>query len=1237
MAPARASRWIAGDFFPRAVEPTARRRTRRAGEVALAALLALAPGLAADQPIHTVVVYTDRSAPGTTGALFDTLFRPSIGALGDLAFTARLRSGDTNSGNQYGIWTWRSGTLALFARAGSASPVPSTTWNGQPSDPNVQDHPTDGHLGFKWRLLQGGNSTDALWAQQPGLGAMRLVARQGNPAPGIAGAAYGGLIAGTFNESLIFTRDLGALFQSTVTGGGVTTGNDQGLWRDDGTSATLLAREGDQPPGLGPGTAFQDFFGVFGSLLLNPSGVAAFIANANVSGQNRVGIWSTHGGPLGLRAIQGGTAPGLAGGEKLGLVNGLAINASGQIAFSGEIRNSFDSLIGQGIWISDATGALTLVYRVESGDSNLALGTNPILTDHGEYLFIGSYFAPPSTIVSGIFSVSANGTRKVALAGQRPPGAIAGITYSSFDQLTVNGHGQLAFRALLAGPGVTGANNRALYVEGNDRLFYLVARTGSQLEVTPGVFRNVSTVNLTYPSAGADGAPRGLGETADLVWLAGTGGISGAIVITGVGFPPDPTLVGLEVVQVSQSWLNLAPLVEGKTTFVRAHFQSTPSSNVTPRLRARVAGGGAELPFSPVAAANLGGLVAVPTNAVGARGVLEDNAFFEVPIEWTFGNVEFEVELLEDSIDCQESAGPTPLDCRVDAAFLPTGVPQVKFVAVDFDTAGGVRALGPGAEEDLARRMRSAMPIAGLDWRMGSLVWKDPSPPDPDTASVAKEMAAQRYLDKCRTDQGCKRIYYGALEGSQIDGYTTDFNGTEAAGYMPTTPTAIGRHTHTHEFGHIFGLEHAIDPAQGTAENMTHGVCGERAALTAPPYPYFFDVANQRRPTLGPMNSGDDAMVFGLDTLQRLVVKPTVYFEMMSYCAVAGIDEWPSIVTLTALHAAVNARFPPTFDAPEIPLGGPDLLLIRGTYDPTAVTATLDPALSLVDSAPFPAPGAGPLTLHVVRSGGGTTDTSFAPTVAGPRGDHPMLGFFLLPVDPSPPIVAIEIRSGATVLDSALASANPPSVHVVSPNGGENLAGATLPVSWTASDADLDPLTFSVQYSPDGGATWNTLATDWETTSFAARRELLAGSNDARIRVLASDGLRTAYDSSDAAFTVAQNAPRVAISSPAAGRLYFDGDVVTLEATAFDAEDGVLPGAAISWSSNVAGALGTGSPLSLPVVGLPDGLHVVTASVLDSANQAGSAQIQLRIDLPARIFEDDWESGGITLWGAHFP
>ena len=62
------------------------------------------------------------------------------------------------------------------------------------------------------------------------------------------------------------------------------------------------------------------------------------------------------------------------------------------------------------------------------------------------------------------------------------------------------------------------------------------------------------------------------------------------------------------------------------------------------------------------------------------------------------------------------------------------------------------------------------------------------------------------------------------------------------------------------------------------------------------------------------------------------------------------------------------------------------------------------------------------------------------------------LGYALIQVPMDPNVVAASIEQAGAVIGSIAASANPPSVTVLSPNGGETLSGDTATFSWTVAD-----------------------------------------------------------------------------------------------------------------------------------------------------------------------------------------
>lgn len=97
-----------------------------------------------------------------------------------------------------------------------------------------------------------------------------------------------------------------------------------------------------------------------------------------------------------------------------------------------------------------------------------------------------------------------------------------------------------------------------------------------------------------------------------------------------------------------------------------------------------------------------------------------------------------------------------------------------------------------------------------------------------------------------------------------------------------------------------------------------------------------------------------------------------------------------------------------------------------------------------------------------------------------------------------------------------------PAAPVLSaPNGGENYA-TSMTVSWAAAtDPNSDVLSYEVEFSSDGGATWSVLATGVSLTSYTHNASTLPATQAARVRVRANDGLLPGpYDTSDANFTI---------------------------------------------------------------------------------------------------------------------
>ena len=146
------------------------------------------------------------------------------------------------------------------------------------------------------------------------------------------------------------------------------------------------------------------------------------------------------------------------------------------------------------------------------------------------------------------------------------------------------------------------------------------------------------------------------------------------------------------------------------------------------------------------------------------------------------------------------------------------------------------------------------------------------------------------------------------------------------------------------------------------------------------------------------------------------------------------------------------------------------------------------------------------------------------------------------------------------IFDEKTVSAGMPSVEItdpVAPQAWE--AGSLHKIAWTASDPDSDPLTFTLFYSFDGGANWLMLENNLTANEYIVETDSMAGGADVRFRVVANDGVNTAFDETDEVISIPNKAPQAFILNPTSGGIFLPGALVVLEGSGADLEDGTLP------------------------------------------------------------------------------
>lgn len=678
-------------------------------------------------------------------------------------------------------------------------------------------------------------------------------------------------------------------------------------------------------------------------------------------------------------------------------------------------------------------------------------------------------------------------------------------------------------------------------------------------------------------------------------------------------------LTGLEVNQSVQSWENGVRLVEDKPATVRAFIQNDnptgagTGQNVNVRLAAER--GGSALSGSPLTAANNGSF-ALPANTTNATTIenrrknATQSLNFELPPGWREGTVTFTLEA--DSLDCAPAAA-TNADCEFTVEFESVAEPEIKWVRVRWRNASTSTVNVPSLTDvnAIENDVVAMLPFSGFDRDDGFLALSDTTAPT--SASVLSKIKNYRFRDGCWL--GCDRIYHGISEN--IDGAGR----AEIGGTAAISDRIQGRATTpAHETGHIFDRSHAVNQTNLIPPGR-EGPCGSSASLFAPTFPY----TDATTAYISPVGAAQDQQIWGLDTRATSVKSPDSHTELMSYCS---SPRWNSDFTYEGILDDAISRFGTSKAGGPIlasrqaalapaPLATPTrYLVVRGILNLATTTVEWEPFSTITTDRTPPVPPPGDYTLLLLDADGAVvTQVAFEPDVtAGDGGeDDEPVAFFLIPVEYDPAIVEARVVFDDAVIGTRTASANAPDVEVVFPNGGESLSGDAVTIRWSSTDADGDALTHLVQFSPDGGETWETLAVDYVGTETDVPLSALGETSQGLIRVQASDGFNASQDVSDGTFITPNSEPTGSILKPGEGRVFIGNEPIFFAGTGADSEDGSLSGPSLQWSSNRDGFLGAGDELSVSAADLTVGVHVITLTVIDGQGATFETTVTIEV------------------------
>lgn len=664
----------------------------------------------------------------------------------------------------------------------------------------------------------------------------------------------------------------------------------------------------------------------------------------------------------------------------------------------------------------------------------------------------------------------------------------------------------------------------------------------------------------------------------------------------------------LEITQGIQNNVNGIQLIQGRTTYIRVFARAlggNPVSNVTALLyRADVSGNPTGSPLLPVnrfptsgGFTRFGYINVLPSPN---RDNLNDGFLFQLPPDWVTGtSLRVQVQLNPYRYP-PESNYADNVATTAPFALVSSRRLQTELVALRYDLPGGGQT-APRYREDVLTTIsfiRRTYPLASTPgysgistpgFRPGIRYLYDASLDDrvaqthPDCLGMdvsVRNLCASGYINGVLRDLRGRLglpgsvFMYGMIPDTI--GFPRGQEGGGGASSGPSGPTpgafpaeADGTYADwyaAHEIGHSLGRPH---PSQG---NM----CGHSASDGSFPY------ANAAIGNPG-IHRGFDVGDTGLNSvLTPQVLSPATWRDFMSYC----LPQWISDYTYNALYSAIPTGAEPT---PTRPVGG-DVITVDGYIVSATNTATLFRTRRIISVPTVQVPGV--YSIRLVDSGGIPLATyAFTPTaIEESNGD-------LLTIAETVPYVpgtrVLQIVQGATVLEAIAISTNFPVVS--------NVQASATSVTWNASDADGDTLTYDLYYSRDNGASFSMIQMNLPAASATVDTTVLGGSTTAMFRVVANDGFNEGIGDSNVV-SIPANPPLIHILEPADGERGQFGQTFTFRAEVFDWQDGTLDNANIEWRDQTNFLIGTGYEFATDNLLIGENIITVTAT-----NNAGAS------------------------------
>lgn len=726
---------------------------------------------------------------------------------------------------------------------------------------------------------------------------------------------------------------------------------------------------------------------------------------------------------------------------------------------------------------------------------------------------------------------------------------------------------------------------------------------------------------------------------------------------------PEVRVVAMEVTQGLQNWDNAITLVKNRRTAVRVFMETTlRPRKITADLRGTVLSrhGARTIGSTPPVNHNL--RVEVKPNIVERRGDIEASLNFMIPSSWYSLNegdqLKLELDFDESNIDCRSN-------CSVTVSFTElAGEPYLVMVPLAVMDGEQKTEISLGALHEQFDRIMSVMPLSHYFYFTLDTVPRSENDPYDgiyfgEYEPVGREVNIKYYLNilsKWAKDSSNEYIYLGVLPGGhdcdcEIAGIANmpsdKLFGRTAVWYSgyPTTKRAqlnlggSSRNRGGHELGHLFGFQHPIRFREKKNDKGSYsGECDETSSAEEV-YPYFHDIDDKWLPTLGELHNSQ-IEAWGIDLRfvipvkgRRLskysdgdyeytdtdfsVIDPYEVFSIMSYCPHKTnrplnqgrwIDIYHHRKVIDLLKDGNNIFLNSSISDYSDLISG--FIYFSGSGD--VVDVEFDPVF--FRQREVISTDEGNFVLELRDAHGNAVKTvqfdlnHYSFDDEGASGSD----FSIIIQDP-PAYDSFAVLKDGIEYSVVTRSLNEPTVDVSGVYSGEHFdRDEIINLFWNGNDIDGDALTYRVYYSSDAGQSYRPVMFDTDRTSASFPVRIFEGSERARLGVSVSDGTRSTFVETPI-FSIAGSAPQVNIESPSSSSVYASDQVVILDATGFDFEDGLLPPSAFSWRSSIDGFLGADNFFVLRATDLSVGEHTITLEVNDSNNMATIVSIEIVI------------------------